>query len=87
MLESYDFVNDHVMAYFKRRLSQAPRDSDFALNYIKKNAKSRVEQEACIDAVRFKCNVLWAQLDALYVAYVAPGVPAPGAWLPGDGAA
>jgi len=87
MLESYNFVNDHVMAYFKRRLSQAPRDSDFALDYIKRNAKSRVEQEACIGAVRFKCDVLWAQLDALYVAYVAPGVPAPGAWRPGDGAA
>ena len=27
MLENYNFVNDHVMAYFKRRLSQAPRDS------------------------------------------------------------
>ena len=26
MLANYDFVDDHVMAYFKRRLSQAPRD-------------------------------------------------------------
>ena len=46
------------MAYFKRRLTQAPRDADFALDYVLKNAKTRDEQEACVDAVRFKCNVL-----------------------------
>lgn len=82
MLENYDFIDDHVMAYFKRRLAQAPRDADFALNYIKQNAKTREEQEACIDAVRFKCNVLWAQLDALQHAYVEGNVP-PGAFRPG----
>jgi pyrroloquinoline-quinone synthase len=82
MLENYDFVDDHVMAYFKRRLTQAPRDSDFALGYIKANAKTRAEQEACIAAVRFKCDVLWAQLDALHLAYVTPGVIPPGAFRP-----
>jgi len=83
MLENYDFINDDVMAYFKRRLNQAPRDADFALNYIKEHAATRAEQEACVDAVRFKCNVLWVQLDALYHAYVNGNVP-PGAFRPGD---
>lgn len=82
MLENYPFVNDEVMAYFKRRLTQAPRDADFALEYIKANARTREEQEACINAVRFKCNVLWAQLDALHNAYVAPGLIPPGAFQP-----
>jgi len=36
-------------------------------------------QEACVAAVEFKCDVLWAQLDALYLAYVAGMVP-PGAY-------
>lgn len=84
MLENYDFVDDHVMAYFKRRLAQAPRDSDFALAYVKENAQTRAEQEACVAAVQFKCNVLWAQLDALHHAYVTPGLIPPGAWRPGD---
>ncbi len=81
MLENYDFIDDKVMAYFKRRLTQAPRDADFALQYVLKNAKTREEQEACVDAVRFKCNVLWVQLDALYHAYVAGHIP-PGAFRP-----
>ena len=84
MLANYDFVDDHVMAYFKRRLSQAPRDADFALAYIKTNALTRAEQEGCIAAVRFKCDVLWAQLDALHYAYVTPGLVPPGAYRPGQ---
>jgi pyrroloquinoline-quinone synthase len=82
MLENYAFVNDEVMAYFKRRLSQAPRDANFALEHVKRNAQSRAEQDACIAAVRFKCDTLWAQLDALHHAYVAPGLVPPGAFRP-----
>jgi len=81
MLENYDFIDDKVMAYFKRRLTQAPRDANFALQYVLKNARTRDEQEACIDAVRFKCNVLWVQLDALYHAYVDGHIP-PGVFRP-----
>lgn len=81
MLESYDFIDDSVMAYFKRRLAQAPRDSDFALAYALDNAHTREEQDACVEAVRFKCNVLWVQLDALHNAYVAGNIP-PGAFRP-----
>jgi coenzyme PQQ biosynthesis protein C len=81
MLANYDFVNDEVMAYFKRRLTQAPRDATFALEFVKSNARTREMQEACVAAVEFKCNVLWAQLDALYLAYVTGMVP-PGAYRP-----
>lgn len=82
MLENYDFIDDTVMAYFKKRLVQAPFDADYALTYIKTHARTREEQEACVDAVRFKCNVLWAQLDALHHAYVTPGWIPPGAFNP-----
>ena len=81
MLENYDFIDDSVMAYFKRRLTQAPRDSDFALHYVLDHASTREEQEACVDAVRFKCNVLWVQLDALQHAYMEGHIP-PGAFDP-----
>jgi pyrroloquinoline-quinone synthase len=78
MLQNYDFIDDFVMAYFRRRLTQAPRDSEFVLAYVMANAKTCEEQEACISAVRFKCDMLWAQLDALHHAYVTPGLIPPG---------
>jgi pyrroloquinoline-quinone synthase len=83
MLENYDFIDERVMTYFRRRLTQAPRDSDFALAYVRANAHTRAEQEACVAAVQFKCDVLWSQLDALNHAYVTPGVIPPGAFRPG----
>lgn len=82
MLENYDFIGDDVMQYFKRRLSQAPRDADFALDYVKANARTPEQQQGVLDALTFKTEVLWAQLDALYFAYVEPGFIPPGAFDP-----
>ena len=82
MLEHYDFVGERAMQYFKRRLDQANRDADFALEYVKRRATTRELQAAAVDAVRFKCGVLWTQLDALHHAYVAPGLIPPGAFRP-----
>jgi pyrroloquinoline-quinone synthase len=66
--------------YFEARLTQAPEDAAFAINYVCENAKTRSEQELAIQALRDKCDILWAQLDALYFAYVQPGWPPPGAF-------
>jgi len=66
--------------YFEARLYQAPEDSQFAVNYVCDNAKTRAEQELALQALRDKCDILWAQLDALYFAYVQPGWPPPGAF-------
>jgi len=66
--------------YFEARLYQAPEDSQFAVNYVYDNAKTRAEQELALQALRDKCDILWAQLDALYFAYVQPGWPPPGAF-------
>jgi pyrroloquinoline-quinone synthase len=66
--------------YFEARLTQAPEDAAFAINYVGENAKTRAQQESAIQALRDKCDILWAQLDALYFAYVQPGWPPPGAF-------
>jgi pyrroloquinoline-quinone synthase len=84
LLEHYDFIDDGMTAYFRRRLNQAPRDVDFALNYVKTQARTAPEQRGVLNALLFKTAVLWAQLDALYYAYVAPGHVAPGAFRPED---
>ena len=83
MLESYEFVGERAMQYFRRRLDQANRDADFALAFVKAHARTPQEQAAAVGAVRFKCNVLWAQLDALHHAYVTPALVPPGAFRPG----
>jgi coenzyme PQQ biosynthesis protein C len=70
------------LAYFEGRLSQAPEDADFALAWVIRNASTRAQQELAIEALRAKCDILWAQLDAIYFAYVEPGWPAPGAFRP-----
>ena len=83
MLANYDFISKETLAYFDKRLTQAPRDADFALAYVKKNATRPDQQKAALDALTFKCDVLWAQLDALHYAYVEPGLVPPGAFVPG----
>lgn len=84
MLAHYDFVNPEIMSYFKRRLAQAPRDAEFALDYVKRHAATPAEREAVCNALIFKTNVLWAQLDALHHAYVDGHIP-PGAFVPQAG--
>ena len=81
MLANYDFVDRDTLVYFNARLHQAPRDADFALNYVKAHARTVEQQQAALGALRFKCDLLWAQLDALYMAYVTPGMIPVGAFL------
>jgi len=68
------------LAYFEARLTQGPEDAKFALAWVTKHAGTRAEQELAIEALRAKCDILWAQLDALYFAYITPGWPPPGAF-------
>jgi pyrroloquinoline-quinone synthase len=82
MLRNYDFIGPDTLAYFEPRLSQAPTDAAFALDYVKQHADTAEKQELVLDTLRFKCDVLWAQLDALHFAYVEPGLVPPGAFVP-----
>ncbi|MEZ5932514.1 MAG: pyrroloquinoline-quinone synthase PqqC [Alphaproteobacteria bacterium] len=82
MLANYDFISEETLAYFGKRLTQAPRDANFALDYVKREARRPDQQQAVLGALYFKCNVLWAQLDALEHAYETPGHIPPGAFVP-----
>lgn len=84
MLSHYDFIDKAALAYFDKRLHQAPRDANFALDYVKQEARRPDQQQAVLQALQFKCDVLWAQLDALYYAYVSPRHVPPGAFVPDD---
>jgi coenzyme PQQ biosynthesis protein C len=82
MLRSYDFITPATLAYFDKRPPQARRDAEFALDYVKRNATNAEAQRAVLAALEFKCDVLWAMLDALYHGYVAPRHVPPGAFIP-----
>jgi coenzyme PQQ biosynthesis protein C len=82
MLKGYAFVTRETLAYFDKRPPQAERDANFALAYVKRNASTPDAQQAALAALQFKCDVLWAMLDALYHAYVAPRHIPPGAFEP-----
>lgn len=82
MLKHYDFVTAETLAYFSQRPPQAERDSRFALDYVKARAVTPEAQQDVLRALEFKCDVLWAMLDALYHAYVIPGHIPPGAFAP-----
>jgi pyrroloquinoline quinone biosynthesis protein D len=84
MLANYDFVTRETLAYFTARPVQAQRDSDFAIEWVKDRALTAEQQQGVLRALEFKCDVLWAQSDALMHAYVE-GHPPPGAWR-GEGA-
>lgn len=85
LLAHYDFANEDSMAYFTNRLAEAPRDVAFGLSYVLDHADTHEKQDAAAAALVFKTDLLWAQLDALYSAYVTPGRVPPGSWTPGTG--
>ncbi|WP_085991311.1 pyrroloquinoline-quinone synthase PqqC [Oceanobacillus senegalensis] len=65
----YPWIDSSGLGYFRNRLTQAPRDTEFALRVVLDYCQTRKEQQQAVDALRFKCDVLWAQLDAIEKAY------------------
>lgn len=87
MLAGYDFIDEETLAYFRPRLDQAPRDAEFALAYVREHATTPELRRKVCEALLFKCDVLWAQLDALHHAYVLGGGVPPGAFVPEEATA
>jgi len=87
LLEHYDFANTDSLSYFRKRLTEAPKDVAFGLEWVLTHADTPEKEDMAAEALMFKTNVLWAQLDALHSAYVDPGSIPPGAWQPGEGLA
>src|SRR5262249_6789646 len=82
MLEGYVSGTRETLAYSDKRPPQAERDSGSALAYVRAHALTPDAQQAVLAALEFKCDVLWAMLDALHHAYVAPKHIPPGAFEP-----
>jgi pyrroloquinoline-quinone synthase len=61
----YTWVKPEGLQYFRSRITQARLDSDSALEITMRYCNTRQLQEETVKALEFKCDVLWAMLDAL----------------------
>jgi pyrroloquinoline-quinone synthase len=61
----YGWIDPAGLEYFRARLVQAPRDARHALELTVERCRTPEQQEAAIAALRFKTEMLWAQLDAI----------------------
>ena len=64
IIEKYPWIDRSGLAYFTDRLDLAKRDADQALAWVLEEARTQDSQDACVAALRFKCDVLWCILDA-----------------------
>lgn len=62
----YPWVQEEGMRYFRGRPKRARNDSDHALEIVLRHCTTRDAQDAAVAALDFKCDLLWAQLDAIY---------------------
>jgi pyrroloquinoline-quinone synthase len=68
----YTWIDPAALDYFRSRPPLAARDSSHGLELVLAYCRSREEQERAVSALRFKCDLLGAQLDALYYHCVGP---------------
>jgi pyrroloquinoline-quinone synthase len=61
----YPWIDPAGLEYFRSRLDQAPRDADHALGLVVERCVTRERQERAVAALKFKTEVLWAQLEAI----------------------
>jgi pyrroloquinoline-quinone synthase len=76
----YGWIDPEGLEYFRTRLVKAPRDAQYALEIVVERCRTREQQEAAVAALRFKTEMLWAQLDAIERGDTQDSIPpAPGA--------
>ena len=61
----YPWIDPAGLEYFRSRLDQTPRDADHALGLVVERCVTREQQERAVAALKFKTEVLWAQLEAI----------------------
>jgi pyrroloquinoline-quinone synthase len=63
--EHYPWIDPAGLQYFRDRLVLAPRDAEYALSLVVARCATRDLQERAVAALKFKTEMLWAQLEAI----------------------
>jgi pyrroloquinoline-quinone synthase len=61
----YPWIDPAGLQYFRDRLTLAPRDAEYALGLVVERCLTREQQDRAVAALKFKTEVLWAQLEAI----------------------
>lgn len=67
--EHYPWVSADALAYFRSRLTQAPRDSRHGLQLVQAHCTTVEHQRRTFDALAFKLELLWVMIDTIHNAY------------------
>lgn len=65
----YPWVDSDLLQYFRSRVPRARRDSAEAIEFVLREARTRVEQERCVAALVKKTEILWHLLDCVALAH------------------
>ena len=65
----YTWIAPAGLEYFRSRITQARVDADQGLELTMWYCNTRQLQEEAVKALSFKCDLLWAMLDAMMLAY------------------
>jgi pyrroloquinoline-quinone synthase len=63
--EHYPWIDPAGLQYFRDRLVLAPRDAEYALSLVVERCVTRELQDRAVAALKFKTEMLWAQLEAI----------------------
>jgi len=63
--QHYRWVDKEALGYFRVRVARARRDSEEAVDFVTRHARTRDVQEACVSALIRKTEILWHLLDCV----------------------
>ncbi|MPZ61246.1 MAG: pyrroloquinoline-quinone synthase PqqC [Propionibacteriales bacterium] len=69
MQRHYPWIEPAGLEYFRARLEQQPKDIEHMLGLVLSSAQTPEDQQRCVEALEFKCDVLWTLLDSVEQAY------------------
>ena len=68
--DHYPWIESAGLQYFRNRLTEAHRDVDHGLALTIQHFNTYELQQRALQILKFKLDVLWTMLDAMYLAYV-----------------
>ncbi len=81
----YPWIEPEGYAYFRRRLTEAPRDVINGLRITLGHFNTRELQERALEILQFKLDLLWSMLDAMLLAHCEVEITSWGAYTPMKG--